>query len=107
MLEKEIKFPREFRLVERQATSDRIEFDRLGRSGLNAGDDLDCLLDQTFRLFVGNFFEDLTQLSAAQVLLHDYSGAAINVVDLGHRQVGFNKQSGNVEIRMNRRIERF
>src|SRR5690349_348416 len=106
MLEKEIQFPPEFCFVERQATSDRVEFECFGGRGLNASNDLDCLLKQTFLLVVGNFFKHLAQLPAAQILLHDYSSAAVNLINLRNRQITFGKQSRDVQIRMDRRIER-
>src|SRR5229473_8654550 len=107
VLEKVIQFPGQLRFVKSQAAGDRIASEGGWRRSLNLRNDLDRCFQQSLAFFIRRRFKNLKQLPVAEIFLHDDSGGAVDVVNSGNWQPAFKEQPRDIEVGMNRRIERF
>src|SRR6266699_3006555 len=106
MVKKEIQLPGELGLIKGKPARNRIALERLGCGCLDPSDDLDRLFQQCLGVLFVSGLKEFTQLEIAEIFLHDDSHLAIRIKYCWHRQSAFQKQTGNVQVWMNIRIER-
>jgi len=106
MIEKEVELPGKLCLIKRQPAGDRVHFVSLLGRLLNLRDELDCLFLVLVALLFRLVLVNLKKLLVAEVFLHDDAGGAVDLVDLRHRNIAFEKQPRDVEIWVKLRIER-